>query len=451
MSRRVLMVSPHFPPDSSAATHRVRLLAPALGALGWEPTVLTVTPESYEGTLEPALLELVAAGLRLERVAAWPAARTRTLGVGDLGLRAWAALRARARALLAAERHDLLFWTVYPTWPAISGASLAHTAGAAFVLDLQDPWVGAWGETVGGGSGGGPDLRSRLSRLLSVPFERHTVTHADGVSAVSQGTLDALAERVPAVRALPQAEVPLVASDSDLAWARRGPVGGGAWDARDGRVHVAWVGTLLPHGLVVLRALLDGLAEAVRADPALADRMRVHFVGTSNETRADAPARALPIARDAGVATMVTEHAPRVGYRDALQLLAAAHAVLLGGSTEAHYTASRVYPALLGGARLLAAYRDDSHPAAILRAVPQSPAIHLVPFGDAGPDDAFVRAAAAAWHVIGAAATRDSVTGSGSGAGVVTPSRVAPMAHEAAARLAALFDAALRHAMKRRQ
>ena len=55
MSRRVLMVSPHFPPDSSAATHRVRLLAPAVAAMGWEPTVLTLTPESYEGALEPEI------------------------------------------------------------------------------------------------------------------------------------------------------------------------------------------------------------------------------------------------------------------------------------------------------------------------------------------------------------------------------------------------------------
>ena len=42
--RRLLMISPHFPPDSSAGTHRVRLLAPYLEAFGWRPTVLTVAP-----------------------------------------------------------------------------------------------------------------------------------------------------------------------------------------------------------------------------------------------------------------------------------------------------------------------------------------------------------------------------------------------------------------------
>ncbi len=53
--RRVLMISPHFPPDSTAATHRVRLLAPHLPAHGWQPTVLTVDPRDYEGRLDPDL------------------------------------------------------------------------------------------------------------------------------------------------------------------------------------------------------------------------------------------------------------------------------------------------------------------------------------------------------------------------------------------------------------
>ena len=49
MPKRVLMISPHFPPDSTAGTHRVRLLAPRLREHGWAPTVLTVDPRDYEG------------------------------------------------------------------------------------------------------------------------------------------------------------------------------------------------------------------------------------------------------------------------------------------------------------------------------------------------------------------------------------------------------------------
>jgi len=62
--RRVLFVTPHFPPDGSAATHRVRLLAPHMAAHGWEPTVLTVDSRDYEGRLDAALAASVPADLR---------------------------------------------------------------------------------------------------------------------------------------------------------------------------------------------------------------------------------------------------------------------------------------------------------------------------------------------------------------------------------------------------
>src|SRR6267143_1326279 len=87
--RRLLMISPHFPPDSSAGTHRVRLLAPHLEAYGWRPTVLTVDEHAYEGRIDPALRALVPASLDVERIhahspsgssracCAWPTASPR--------------------------------------------------------------------------------------------------------------------------------------------------------------------------------------------------------------------------------------------------------------------------------------------------------------------------------------------------------------------------------------
>ena len=440
MTRRVLMVSPHFPPDSSAASHRVRLLLPHLPALGWTPTVLTLTPDSYEGALEPALGSLVSEDVRVERVRALPAALTRAIGFGDLGLRSWSALRSRVRALMRAEAFDALFWTVYPTWPAQSGPSLAHEAGAAFVLDLQDPWVGAWGDTVGPASGGRPDMRSRLSRALSVRAESATVRHADGVTAVSAGTIDALASRVPAVRDRPTAEVPLVALAGDVAWARSGPPPRDALRFSDGHVHVVWVGTLLPAGLGVLRAILDALADAGRRDARVRERVRLHFVGTSNESRVDAPERAMPLAREAGVAAQVTEHAPRVGYREAVQLLGAADAVLLGGGTEAHYTPSRLYPALLGGAPMLAVYRAGSHPVSVLRALPSDPPVYVVSFPAGGPDHGTREALAHAWRALAA------LPGGAGAARAMAPSsdaRTAPIARAAACELVRVLDAAV--------
>jgi len=164
--RRVLFISPHFPPDSSAGTHRVRLLAPHMAAHGWEPTVLTVDPRDYEGRLDPALDASVPRDLRVIRSRAWPASLTRSFGIGDLGLRAYRGLKRHASALLARERFDAVFITIYPTYPALLGPSLKRDYGVAFVLDYQDPWVGSWGATVGGGRDGA---------ALSLRFEPFTL------------------------------------------------------------------------------------------------------------------------------------------------------------------------------------------------------------------------------------------------------------------------------------
>ena len=83
--RRVLCISPHFPPDSTAATHRLRILAPHLAAHGWEPTILTVDPRDYEGRLDPALARSVPPAVRVVRARAWSPAVSRCFGFGDLG------------------------------------------------------------------------------------------------------------------------------------------------------------------------------------------------------------------------------------------------------------------------------------------------------------------------------------------------------------------------------
>src|SRR5438132_13617639 len=191
------MVSPHFPPDTNAATHRVRLLAPHLPARGWEPTVVAVDPRDYEGRLDPALADLVPPSLRVVHARAWPASLTRRLGIGDLGLRAFTGLLGTCVGLLRRQRFDALFVTIYPAYPALLGPWLKRRFGVPFVLDYQDPWVGAWGETAGPRVNGTPDLKSRASRLAAMRLEPLALRAADGVTAVSRATFEQALARNP--------------------------------------------------------------------------------------------------------------------------------------------------------------------------------------------------------------------------------------------------------------
>jgi hypothetical protein len=401
--RRVLMVSPHFPPDSSAASHRLRLLAPHLEEAGWLPTVVTLEPSAYEGRLDADLAALVPQSLRVVRSPAWPAATTRRFGLGDLGLRGFTGLRRTCRTLLRRESFDALFITVYPVYPALFGPGLKAEFRVPFVLDYQDPWVGAWGLSVGGGPDGRPDWKSRASRRLGTWLEPKAVNAADAIVAVSQGTIDGIVERIPAAGRLPHGVIPLGFEPGDFAALRDRPMSGAHFDPADGNVHLCYVGTLLPTGIETLRLLLRALQRARCDDPAAA-RLRLHFFGTSNQSESDAY-RVLPIARECDVAGAVTEEPSRLDYLDALSVLTHASGIVLLGSSERHYTASKLYPALLAERPILALFHEQSSVVSLLRAAASEPTVRVVTYADGPPDEAHVGLAACHLRALAASCT----------------------------------------------
>ncbi|HEY0783320.1 MAG TPA: glycosyltransferase, partial [Thermoanaerobaculia bacterium] len=392
--RRVLIVSPHFPPDTSAGTHRIRLLAPHLPAYGWEATVVTVDPRDLESRLDPGLAARVPASLRVVRCRALPARWTRLVGVGDLGLRAFSGLRRACRKLLAAERFDALLITIYPTYPALLGPRLKRRFAVPFVLDYQDPWVGAWGESVGGGANGKVDAKSRLSRALAARLEPRAARAADALTAVSAATYEAVLARNPRLRPAVCAAIPLGGEPADFDRLRAEPRPNGFFAPDDGRFHLCYVGTLLPLGMETLAAVFRAVALLRDRRPELAARLELRFFGTSNQTAATAAPRALPLAREMGVADQTSEVAPRLDYLDALRVLTQASAILLLGSSERHYTPSKAYPALLAGRPLLAAYHEASSVVAVLRRA--APSAEVVTYGDAPDREAVAEKIAAA-------------------------------------------------------
>jgi glycosyltransferase involved in cell wall biosynthesis len=443
MSRKVLMVSPHFPPDTSAGTHRVRLLAPYLAGYGWEPTVVTVTPDSYEGRLDPDLAALVPASLRVVRAATMPAHLTRQLGLGDLGLRSFVGLLQACRRLLASERYDALFITIYPTYPALLGPLLKRRHGVPFVLDYQDPWVGSWGRDVGGGANGAADFKSRATRAIALRMEPMVVRAADALTAVSARTYEDVLRRVPGARPRACAAIPIGFDAGDLRQLRAVPRANRWFDAGDGRTHVCYVGTLLPTGIEVLRATLAGLRRLRDHNPAAYARLHVHFLGTSNQRDEAAPARVLPIAREIGVDSVVSEVPGRLDYLDALNVQVQSHALLLLGSLEPHYTASKVFPALLASRPILAVYHAASSVVDILAS---RQGTEILTFGREDPASLVPRIAEA-WERIaqpaGAAAGNHATADDAAAEAAMASDeeRIRPWsAHALAGELARIFD-----------
>jgi glycosyltransferase involved in cell wall biosynthesis len=332
---------------------------------------------------------------------------------------------------MAREHFDALFITVYPVYPALLGIGLKSAFRVPFVLDYQDPWVGAWGLSVGGGPGNAPDWKSRASRRLGTWLEPKAVKAADAIVAVSQGTIDGIVERIPAAARLPHGVIPLGFEPGDFAALRARPEVARRVDMADGFVHLCYVGTVLPTGAATVRLLLRGLARARRDDPA-ALRLRLHFIGTSNQSDSNVP-RVMPIAHECGVSDVVTEMPGRLDYVDALQVLLDASGILLLGSSERHYTASKLFPALLAKRPILALFNEASSVVSILRAAGSEPSVRIVTYGDGEAGDTRICEAACHLRALAASAAYDDAD--------VSLDRIADMsARQLAHQLAAVFN-----------
>jgi hypothetical protein len=235
---------------------------------------------------------------------------------------------------------------------------------------------------VGGGRGGRPDFKSRLSRWLALALEPRVLRHVDAITAVSSATCAPMVERNPWLRGTPMAEIPYGGEAADSTHLRRHPRRNPWFDPADGCFHLCYVGTLLPLGFETLRAALGAVARLREQQPKKCRRLRLHFFGTSNQTTFDAPARVLPVARELGVADCVQEVPGRIDYLDALTVQTQASAILMMGSSERHYTASKLYPGLLARRPVLAVYHEASTVVEVVRRSAQPPAAWLVTYSD---------------------------------------------------------------------
>jgi hypothetical protein len=338
--KRLALVSGHFPPSNLVGAQRARLWSRYLPEFGWQPIVVTGDPACYEERPDPDLERLVAPGLEVIHV---PTMSTRPVRlVGDIGVRAfWGCYRVLA-GLAARREIDFVLITIPSNFLAPVGRLIHRRYGVPFGIDYQDPWINRW-----------PGIDVPLSRAwgsyrLASILEPWAVRGASLITGMAPGYVAGMLERNPEVaRAAVVASMPMGIAPEDYSLVRdldRPPF---LFQPGDGRFHMIYAGALLPAGIAVLECFLGGLSALKARAPDVAARLRVHFVGTGSSPDDPAGHQVRPRAERAGVGDMVDEHPQRIGYVDALNHLGRSDAVLVLGSTEAHYTPSKVFQAML--------------------------------------------------------------------------------------------------------
>jgi hypothetical protein len=109
--RRVLIVSPSFPPTSAPELHRVRASLPYYSSCGWKPTVLCVSPQTHGGLHDAALGKSLPADIDVKPAKAWDERTCRRLGFGHLAWRSLIPLYRKGRRLL---KGTATTWSSFP-------------------------------------------------------------------------------------------------------------------------------------------------------------------------------------------------------------------------------------------------------------------------------------------------------------------------------------------------
>ena len=370
--KRVVIIGADFSPSSLPPATRIRFFAKHLREFGWDPVVLTTRPEYYESAIDPENERLLPEWLEVVRTRALPASWTRKIGIGDLGMRSvWHHWRALSR-LHKEKKIDLIFIPVPPNVPMVLGRLANMRFGIPYVVDYIDPWITEYYWKLPRKQRPPKWLMSyALSRCLE-PFALRRARHITGVS---RGTTDQVVNRYGWLTATDATDIPYGAEGDDFEYLRLHPRKNAIFDANDGKLHVCYVGAYVESMEQTLRALFAAFHQGRERSPSVFEKVVMHFVGTTYSTNGSDPFRVTAVARDCGVADWIREHPQRVPYLDSLQIMLDANALILLGSAEPHYTASKLFPYLLSKKPLLGIFHEDSSVVSILREVSGEEAI----------------------------------------------------------------------------
>lgn len=358
--KTVVIISPYFPPSTLAGVHRARHLAKHLPSHGWRPIIVRVDEKHYIEASDPALAALVPESAVQERTGAIAASLAGMAGIGDIGLRGYFPIKNALEKLTSTVHPDAILITGSPFYPMLLSGWIKRRFGIPVILDFQDPWVSAEGATRPRWSKGG------LAHRLALALEPRAVRHADFITSVSEGQNEEMSARYPWLDRTLMEAIPIGGDPDDFDALRVNPPQDlNVWlDPR--RINLSYVGTFLPRAGPLVGTIFQALRNLRQSNPEIAAILTLHFVGTANQPDGHKLFRIQAIAQKEGVNDLVIETPQRVPFLEALNILSNSHGLLLIGSDEPHYTASKIYPALMSGRPFVSLFHSASSAHAIL-------------------------------------------------------------------------------------
>ncbi len=334
---------------------------PYFREFGWQPHVIAVQPESVQGICDRHLESTIPQDTQVTYINAVPVKYTKILGLSSLGWRCLPYLISMGDKLLKKESFDLIYFSTTVFISMGLAARWYKKFGVPYILDFQDPWLSDYYQKQGKtASPPGGKLKYGFAQFMARQLEPKAIEYVHHVTSVSPEYPEILQQRYPRLQQKQFTVLPFGAPEKDFELLPNLKIKQSIFDPNDGKTHWVYVGRGGQDMAKALEALFIAIANYRHYNPTISESLRLHFVGTSYAPKGREVKTMEPLAISCGIGDLVTEHPLRIPYFEALQVLKDSNGILLIGSDDPNYSASKIYPCILSEKPILGIFHENS-------------------------------------------------------------------------------------------
>ena len=345
---------------------RVRMSLPYFKGQGWEAEVVKVNENYSDAVKDPLLLESVPNDIVVHQVVGFSKKWTSKFGLGSIALRTLWFYRKKVNQLLSEKRYDLIYFSTTQFPVCILGAYWKKKYKVPYLIDMQDPWHSDYYRDK-------PKAERPKKYWFSYRLNRYleplAMKHVDGIISVSKNYIDVLQQRYPWLKNKPNKVITFGAFDIDFNIAKQHANELDiVYQPKPKQINLVYVGRGGHDMRDALQILFKSFKSGLQSNEALYKRIHFNFIGTSYAPKGTGVPTIKPIAEECGVASYVSEFTDRIGFFRSIRNLQEADGLVIVGSNDGNYTASKLFPYILTQNHILAVLHANSSAGMILKA-----------------------------------------------------------------------------------
>ena len=254
--------------------------------------------------------------------------------------------------LIETEQIDFLYIPIPSHFAALIGRLAHRKTGVKYGIDYIDPWVHHW-----------PGTEKKFSRhwwsmKIGDWLEPIAVKNVSMITGVAPGYYEPVLARNPHLqKTCVTAAMPYGGEQRDHEKVKEISDTSLLFNKNPGVLDFVYAGAMLPKAFKPLAEIMKAISEA----PELYTNTRIHFIGSGKAANDANSFNIKTLAQEYNLwETVFFEYPKRIPYLSVLQHLDHSDGAFILGSTEPHYTPSKVYQAALSKKPIFAVLHQAS-------------------------------------------------------------------------------------------